>query len=97
MQIGPFVCGYRTNGTNRITTDCEYTEYKQHDTTDNLQQDLMFHQKLVHETHAITSYQCINDVKEIYERDCIFKVDYDVVNKRIEEERQRGLDFLKKG
>lgn len=40
-------------------------------------------------------YQCIDDVNEIYERDCIFKVDYDVVNKRIEEERQRGLDFLK--
>ena len=39
-------------------------------------------------------YQCINDVNEIYERDCVFKVDYDVVNKRIEEERQRGLDFL---
>ena len=40
-------------------------------------------------------YQCINNIKEIYERNCIFEVDYDVVNKRIEEERQRGLDFLK--
>ena len=34
-------------------------------------------------------------VNEIFEKDCIFKVDYDVVNKRIEEERKRGLDFLK--
>lgn len=39
--------------------------------------------------------QSINDIKEIYERNCIFEVDYDVVNKRIEEERQKGLDFLK--
>lgn len=39
--------------------------------------------------------QSINDIKEIYERNCIFEVDYDVVNKLIEEERQRGLDFLK--
>ena len=40
-------------------------------------------------------YQCINNINEIYEKDCIFKVDYEVVNKRISEERQRGLDFLK--
>lgn len=40
-------------------------------------------------------YQCIDSVNEIYKKDCIFKVDYDIVNKRIEEERQRGLDFLK--
>lgn len=40
--------------------------------------------------------QCINNINEIYERDCIFKIDYDLVNKRIEEERRRGLDFLKK-
>ena len=39
-------------------------------------------------------YQCINNINEIYERNCIFKVNYDVVNKRIVEERQRGLDFL---
>ena len=39
-------------------------------------------------------YQCIDSVNEIYKKDCIFKVDYDVVNKCIEEERQRGLDFL---
>ena len=40
-------------------------------------------------------YQCIDNINEIYEKDCIFKVDYEVVNKRISEERQRGLDFLK--
>lgn len=40
--------------------------------------------------------QCINSIEEIYERDCVFKVDWDVVNHRIEEERQRGLEFLKK-
>lgn len=39
--------------------------------------------------------QCIIDINEIYEKNCIFKVDYDRVNQRIEEERQRGLDFLK--
>ncbi len=40
--------------------------------------------------------QCINNINEIYEKDCIFNVDYEKVNQRIEEERQRGLDFLKK-
>ena len=40
-------------------------------------------------------YQCIDSVNEIYKKDCIFKVDYNIVNKRIEEERQKGLDFLK--
>ena len=40
--------------------------------------------------------QCINDVNEIYEKDCIFKVDYEKVNQRIAEEAQKGLDFLKK-
>lgn len=39
-------------------------------------------------------YQCIDSVNDIYKKDCIFKVDYDVVNKYIGEERQRGLDFL---
>lgn len=38
---------------------------------------------------------CINSIDEIYEKNCIFKIDYEKVNKRIEEERQRGLDFLK--
>lgn len=40
--------------------------------------------------------QCIKSIDEIYKKDCIFKIDYEKVNKRIEEERQRGLDFLKK-
>lgn len=40
--------------------------------------------------------QSINNINELYEKDCIFKVDYAAVNKRIEEERQRGLDFLKR-
>ena len=41
-------------------------------------------------------YQCIDSIDEIYKKDCIFKIDYEKVNKRIKEERQRGLDFLKK-
>lgn len=40
--------------------------------------------------------QCINSIDEIYERDCVFKINYDLVNKRIEEERRRGLEFLNK-
>lgn len=40
--------------------------------------------------------QCINNINEIYEKDCIFKIDYEKVNRRIEEEAQRGLNFLKK-
>ena len=40
--------------------------------------------------------QSINNNNEIYENDCIFKVNYAKVNQRIDEERQRGLDLLKK-
>ena len=40
--------------------------------------------------------QCIDNINEIYEKDCIFKVDYEKVNQRILEERQKGLEFLKK-
>ena len=40
--------------------------------------------------------QCVNSIEEIYERDCVFKIDWDAVNRRIEEERRRGLKFLKK-
>ena len=40
--------------------------------------------------------QCINSIDEIYTKDCIFKVDYEKVNRRIEEERQKGLTFLQK-
>lgn len=40
--------------------------------------------------------QCINSIDEIYTKNCIFKVDYEKVNQRIEEERQKGLAFLQK-
>ena len=40
--------------------------------------------------------QCINSIDEIYTKDCIFKVDYEKVDRRIEEERQKGLAFLQK-
>lgn len=40
--------------------------------------------------------QCIDNINEIYEKDCIFKIDYEKVNQRITEEAQRGLNFLKK-
>ena len=39
--------------------------------------------------------QSVSNIDEIYERDCIFKIDYNHVNHRIKEERQRGLEFLK--
>ena len=39
--------------------------------------------------------QCIDSINEVYEKDCVFKVDYNVVNERIEQERQKGLEFLK--
>ncbi len=39
--------------------------------------------------------QCIDSINEVYEKDCVFKVDYAVVNERIEQERQKGLEFLK--
>lgn len=38
--------------------------------------------------------QCISSVDEIYQKDCIFKVDYEKVNQNIEKERQKGLNFL---
>lgn len=40
--------------------------------------------------------QSINSIDEIYTKDCIFNVDYEKVNQRIEEERQKGLAFLQK-
>ena len=40
--------------------------------------------------------QSIDNTNEIHEKDCIFKVDYEKVNNRIAEERQRGMEFLKK-
>ena len=41
-------------------------------------------------------YQCIESITEVMQRDCVFKVHYEGVNKRIKEERQKGLDFLNK-
>ena len=41
-------------------------------------------------------YQCIESISEVVNRDCVFKVDYDKVNQRIETERKKGLDFLDK-
>lgn len=40
--------------------------------------------------------QCINSIDEIYTKDCVFKVDYEKVNQRIKDERQKGLAFLQK-
>lgn len=40
--------------------------------------------------------QSINNINEIYGRDCIFKIAYEKVNQRIKEEQQRGIDFLNK-
>lgn len=40
--------------------------------------------------------QCIDSILEVMQRDCVFKIDYNVVNQRIEEERQKGFNFLKK-
>ena len=40
--------------------------------------------------------QCINNINEIYKKNCIFDIDYEKVNKRIFEETQKGLRFLKK-
>ena len=39
--------------------------------------------------------RCIDSINEVYEKDCVFKVDYAVTNERIEQERQKGLEFLK--
>lgn len=39
--------------------------------------------------------QSISSVDEIYESDCIFNINWERVNKQIEEEREKGLDFLK--
>lgn len=40
--------------------------------------------------------QCIDSISDVMQRDCVFKVDYEVVNQRISKECQRGLDFLNK-
>ena len=38
--------------------------------------------------------QCINSIKEITQRDCVFKVDYKEINEKILNEAQRGKNFL---
>lgn len=40
--------------------------------------------------------QYIDNINEIYDKDCIFQYDKDTVNKRIEEEKDKGLKFLEK-
>lgn len=40
--------------------------------------------------------QCIDNINEIYEKECVFDIDYSQVNTRIEEEKQKGLNFLDK-
>lgn len=40
--------------------------------------------------------QCIESINAIYKKDCIFKINYEMVNQKIEEEAQKGLNFLKK-
>lgn len=39
---------------------------------------------------------CISKINEIYDKDCIFKPDYDIVNQKIEQEAKKGIDFLEK-
>lgn len=40
--------------------------------------------------------QCIDNISEIYDKDCIFKYDKELINKRINEEKEKGLKFLEK-
>lgn len=40
--------------------------------------------------------QCIDSILEVMQNDCIFKIDYNMVNQRIAEECSHGLEFLKK-
>jgi len=39
--------------------------------------------------------QCA-DLNDVYKKDCIFKIDYEKVNEHIENERQKGLELIKK-
>ena len=39
--------------------------------------------------------QCVDSVEEVYKNDCLFNINYEEVNKKIDYERQRGLNFLK--
>ena len=38
--------------------------------------------------------QCIDSIEQIYDNDCVCKIDYESVNKRIQEEAQKGIEFL---
>lgn len=40
--------------------------------------------------------QCIDNINEIFEKDCVFKYDFETVNKRIDEEKEKGLKFMEK-
>ena len=40
--------------------------------------------------------QCISSIDEIYQKDCIFKINYEKVNQNIEKEQEKGLNFLNK-
>lgn len=40
--------------------------------------------------------QSITSINDIYTKNCVFNIDYEKVNQRIEEERQKGLAFLQK-
>lgn len=39
--------------------------------------------------------KCVNSINEIYEKDCIFNIDYEKVNKKIKQEAIRGIEFLR--
>ena len=39
--------------------------------------------------------QCIDSINEIYKINCIFEIEYEKVNSKIEKERQKGLNLLK--
>ena len=40
--------------------------------------------------------QSITSIDDIYTKNCVFNIDYEKVNQRIKEERQKGLAFLQK-
>lgn len=42
-------------------------------------------------------YQCIENINEVYVKDCVFKVDWQKVNQKIEIEKRKGIAFLQKG
>ena len=64
MKISSLIGRDRTDGADRIATEGKDTEHKQHDTTYNLEQHLMLGQEFVHETHAVTGNQRIDDITQ---------------------------------